>query len=241
MKGITAVISRLLMMVVTAIFYPLLMIGDLVATRVLRYCAGCCTRFEVGRQYDVAAIVVPTAGVERDAHGVWRPRLQTHRRVEFGLKVQSETGLPLIIVGGVREREGPAESEIAAVESKLSGPNIIVESTATNSAETGQVVAAIMAPGTRSSQTRPGAILVTSQHHIPRMAATLRRNGLAVFTAPVDSDSMPEFPLVLFVPHAFRESALVECLGIAWYLVRRHFALSDLLVSRPKEPRAGTL
>ena len=242
MKGLTAVIPRLIVLVVTAIFYPLLMTMNIVAARVVRYCAGCCTRFEIGRQYDVAAIVVPTAGLERDAYGAWRPSYQTRRRVEFGLKVQSQTGLPMIIVGGVRERDGPAESEVAAAENKLSGPNIIVESTAKNSAETGQVVAAIMATSTRwscPSQARPCAILVTSHHHIPRMAATLRSNGLEVVTAPVDSHSMPAFAFLLDVPRAFRELALRECLGIAWYLVRRHFTLSDLLAWRPKEPSAG--
>ena len=241
MKGLTTLLPRLIVVVVTAIFYPLLMILNIVAARVLRYCGGSCTRFEVGRQYDVAAIVVPTAGLERDAYGAWRPRLQTHRRVEFGRKVQYHMGLPMIIVGGVRERDGPAEAEVAAAENKLSGPNIIIESTAKNSAETGEVVVAIMATSARwscPSRARPGVILVTGHYHIPRMAATLRSNGLEVVTAPVESDSMLAFPFLLFVPHPFSGSALKERLGIAWYLVRRHFTLSDLLEWRPKDPSA---
>jgi len=225
---------------VTATFYPVLLVANVVAAHILRYCASCCTRFEASQQYDVAAIVIPTGGLERDSRGAWRPRLQTHQRVELGLTVQSQTGLPLIIVGGVRERGGPPESEVAVAENKLSSSNTIVENTAKNSAETGLAVAAIMSADARwsgSSHTRARVILVTSYHHIPRMAATLRSNGLEVFAAPVDPGSMPAFPFFLSVPHAFRESALGECFGIAWYLVRRHFKLSDLFCTGVWAPK----
>ncbi len=176
------------------------------------------------------AIVVPTAGIFADSEGRWWSSSDGIRRAVAGRRLQIETGLPLILIGGAPLGEGRAEAAVVAGQVGLAGARVIVEAEAGNSAETAAAVAKIM-DRLGGSQ----VVLVTSPLHVARMAASLRHAGLGVTIASAAPLARPDplGGLADFVPSAgalaASSAAVREYTAILWYLIEGHFRLIDLL------------
>ena len=173
------------------------------------------------------AIVVPTAGVFDDGTGSWWASSTSIQRVTLGMRVQERFGLPLILSGGSPVAGQPAEATIIGRQFNLAGRKVMVEDTARDSLETGLVVARMIknAPSRR-------VVLVTSDLHMARMAASLRHAGLAVLELPVPSSEYKFRGGGDFLPSsrglAISREAVREYFAILWYLATDRLDLLDL-------------
>lgn len=177
-----------------------------------------------------AAIVVPTAGVFADSEGGWWSSAASIRRAVAGRRLQRESGLPLILVGGAPFGEAETEAAVVVRQLRLSAAGVVVETEAKNSIESAAGVARIMG---RIGGDR--VVLVTSPIHIARMAASLRHQGLHVTAVAAVAPSRPSRlgRLAEYLPSAGglarSRAAVREYVGILWYLMAGHIRLIDLL------------
>ncbi len=175
----------------------------------------------------VQAILVPSGGTFDDGTGRWWPTSSSARRLTLGLRLQQQTGLPLILSGGSPQADQPPEAGTLAEHFGLRAPEVLLEPTARNTSETAAAVAAMLA-----DTPAPRVILVTSRTHIARMSAALRHHGidvLAVATgrSPRKAEDTPDFlPSALGLK--LTRAAFWEYMGIAWYLVTDRLDLQDL-------------
>ncbi len=193
-------------------------------------------RYEAGRTDPATldAVVVPLAGAFPDGAGRWWPLPGSVARTVRGQKLQRETGLPLMVLGGA-PLPGQSEPEALAIQRLIQlDADVSVESTARDSYETAQAVAAQLAGMTLLDRPRR-VLLVTGASHIMRMSASLRRFGVAVVAAPsayVDDPRLLRADILDFVPSARGMSnvraAWREFVGIGWYLVTGRIRLRDL-------------
>jgi len=191
-------------------------------------------RFDAAAPGDAVAIVVPTAGVFADSQGGWWPSAGSIRRAVAGQALAERSGLPLVLIGGRPLGEAESEAASTARQLGLSGPAVVIESSARNSAETAAAARLIAENlgGTR-------VVLVTSPIHVARMAASLRHVGLAVSAhapAPVLPPDQPLGALAPYLPSAKglarSRAAMHEYLGILWYLLNGDIAMADLELGR---------
>lgn len=196
--------------------------------------------YQAGATPAPAAILVPTGGIYADMTGVYWASSSSIRRAVAGKRLQQQTGLPLVVIGGAPNGESQAEAAVVARQVGLGGPSVILETGATNTAETAEAAALIL------GQLEGNAvILVTSPNHVARMAGALRHAGIWVTMAPIAAESS-EAPakagapgtvdddlLTLIIPSAdgfaHSSAALREYGAIVWYLFQGHLRLADVL------------
>lgn len=187
-------------------------------------------RFDAAAPGDAVAIVVPTAGVFADSQGGWWPSAGSIRRAVAGHALAERSGLPLVLIGG--NPLGEAESEAASVARQLGlgGSEVLIESSARNSAETAAAAHTIA-----EQLGGEHVVLVTSPVHVARMVASLRHAGLRVSAyapVPVAPPLQPLGALAPYLPSAGglarSRAAMHEYLGIAWYLLNGDIAMADL-------------
>lgn len=173
------------------------------------------------------AILVPSGGTIDDGAGRWWPSASSIVRLAAALRLRDRLGLPIILSGGSPKSDQPSEAETLAAHFGLQAPDIRLETTARNSSETAEAVAAMLA-----GAPNPRVILVTSATHVARMSAALRHHGVAVTVAVAaggdadpwaPSDFLPSYRGLKTSRGAFR-----EYLGLAWYLVTGRLNFEDL-------------
>ena len=216
----------------------LLVVGSLPVTgqTMLTILASGAPRYESGRTDPATldAVVVALAGAFPDSAGRWWPLPGSIVRTVRGQHLQRETGLPLMVLGGA-PLLGQSEPEAVAVQRLIQlAPDVSVESTARDSYETAQAVAAQLARMSLPDRPRR-VLLVTSNSHIMRMSASLRRFGVGVVGAPLayaEDRRLLRADILDFVPSARGMGnvrvALREFVGIGWYLVTGRIRLRDL-------------
>lgn len=171
-----------------------------------------------------SAILVPSGGTNDDGTGRWWPTLSSVRRLAVALELRDRLDLPVILSGGSPQPGQPPEAETLAAHFGLQASDIRLETTARNSSETAETVAAMLA-----GEPNPRVILVTSTTHIARMSAALRHHGIAVTAVGGDagswapSDFLPSYQGLKMSQGAFR-----EYMGILWYLATDRLNLEDL-------------
>lgn len=175
----------------------------------------------------VHMVVVPTAGIYDDESGGWWAGAESVRRAIAGSEVRAESDVPLALIGGVTTPGAPSEAEVVARVAGLSGDGVILETGATNSWQTGQAVARLLA-----ATPRPRVALVTSALHMVRMAAALRHAGIEVLGVPVGQTDLEFKGWEDGVP-GYRGLDLVrrtvhEYVAIVWYLATGRLAISDV-------------
>ena len=174
-------------------------------------------------------IVIPTAGAFEDLGGRWWPISDTIRRLSSGLLLRQTLGLPLIISGGPMVEGHLSEAAIAARLFALQeGPGIRLEQHSRNSYEAAARVAELLRP--------TGAevvLLVTTDLHMARMAASLRHQGIGVVGKPVRRPDYYQYTWSDAVPTNFGLTiwryALTEYAAIAWYLASGKISAADLV------------
>lgn len=182
----------------------------------------------------VHMIVVPTAGIYDDESGGWWAGAESVRRAVAGLEVQAAFDVPLALVGGVTTPGAPPEAEVVARVAGLAGDDVILETRAANSWQTGQMVARLLA-----ETPRPSVALVTSALHMARMAASLRHAGIEVLGVPVGQiylkfegwkDGVPGYRGL-----DLTRRTIHEYVAIVWYLATGRLAISDVFPPRARD------
>jgi len=180
------------------------------------------------------AIIVPLAGAYEDPAGRWWPMPGSVDRAVRGQQLQAETGYRLVVIGGAPLPNQTVAEAVALQRVIPLGANTLVESMARDTFETAKAVSALVR--TPAGENRPPrVIIVTGGPHVARMAASLRRFGIDVATAPPrryeDARIVRNFWLDL-VPSARGAGgvrrALHEYTGIGWYLVTGRIRPQDL-------------
>ncbi len=167
------------------------------------------------------AIVVLGSGVNIDAaeYGGDTASERSLTRLRYGVHVARQTGLPLLVTGGMLPRTSKSEAEIMAgiAESEFGIAVRWQESNSMDTADNARLSAAILkAAGVER------IVLVTHAFHMPRARQLFAAEGLSVVAAPTDFKGQNRQPLSVFdflpQPRAIQNSyyALHECIGIAW-------------------------
>ena len=135
---------------------------------------------QAGDGRELAAVVAPTAGTFDDGTGRWWAGKGSIQRVTAARELQKRLGIPLVVAGGSPLPGQPPEAATVAAELRLSGPGLLLETTARDTGETGAAVAALLVD-------RPvhRVLVVTNASHIARMSAAFRHHGFDVVAAPV--------------------------------------------------------
>ena len=184
---------------------------------------------DAGRPGRLAAIIVPTAGAYADSGGRWWPAQNTVHRTAAGLREQERYGVPLIIAGGRPGGLARAEADVIAEHYGVKGgENVIIETSARNSSETGQAVARLLGD---IGQRR--VLLVTSCSHYARMAASLRHFDLQVVRPATGCGQYALTGMGELVPgirgYKLTREAVREYVAILWYLYSGRLSVGDLL------------
>lgn len=147
-------------------------------------------------------------------------------RLRYGAKLHRETGLPLLVTGGIPD--GSSESEAAvmarALRDDFAVPVKWLEQTSDNTAQNAQLSARMLKQaGVRR------ILLITDAMHMPRSQMIFTQSGLQVVPAPTTFVSRAPLLPIDFVPGGtgFRLShyAMHEWLGLYWYRIRHGGAL----------------
>ena len=181
--------------------------------------------FVSGQKVD--AVLIPTAGVFRDATGRWWSTNTGVIRGARASQLGQELDVPLIVSGGSPWSEPVSEAKILFEQLDLDQGQVILEEESANTWDTARAVSRIMGEigGARVA-------LVTSPIHLKRTAASLRAQGLGV---SVVASIAPEKkrPAYRWVPSASAlgrsRSAFREYAAILYYLMRGYIKISDLV------------
>ncbi len=173
---------------------------------------------------DNDVIIILAGGIKARAKEYNRPDVGYFSllRLRYGAWLQKQTGLPIIVTGGI-ERGGMTEAElmkqVLQQEFAVSG-NIFVEGQSSNTLENAQFSQQIMA---QQGFSKP--LLVTSAFHMPRALLAFQQMGKTITAAPTgfqhsEIDYLPGD----FIPNSnsLRENylALHELIGFCWYKLR---------------------
>ncbi len=173
---------------------------------------------------DNDVIIILAGGIKAQAKEYNRPDVGYFSllRLRYGAWLQKQTGLPIIVTGGI-ERGGMTEAElmkqVLQQEFAVNG-KIFVERQSRNTLENAQFSQQIMA---EQQFSRP--LLVTSAFHMPRALLAFTHMGKNITAAPTgflhsEIDYIPGD----FIPNSksLRENylALHELMGFWWYKLR---------------------
>lgn len=142
----------------------------------------------------------------------------TLERLRYGVRLARATGLPLLVSGGVIQRDAPAVARSMAdvLEFDFELAPRWIEDRSRDTRENAEFTARVLSPDGVGS-----IVLVTHAWHMPRALAAFERRGLVVTPAPCGFRAPPDFDPSGFVPSgkALLESywGLHEWLGRAWY------------------------
>ena len=179
----------------------------------------------------VGAVVVPTGGAYEDIDGRWRPSFESVQRVGLASAMQAKLGIPLLVTGGTLRRNGISEARIVAETLGLETGQVWFDESARNTHENARALAL------RLNELKIGRVLmVTSFSHMPRMAASLRANGLQVYGKPVPAPEIESLSWRDLVPSnrglALSKAVSKVYAGLALYLLRGWVLPADLVGPR---------
>jgi uncharacterized SAM-binding protein YcdF (DUF218 family) len=172
------------------------------------------------------AIVVLSAGTIRRAPeygGASIPDYVALARLRYAAKLQHETGLPILVSGGIAslDRSGaPLAAGMArALREDFVTPVTWLEDQSINTAENAVESAKILLPAGRKR-----ILLVTDAMHMPRAERQFRRAGFDVVAAPTMFMRTTHPGLFDFLPTAEglrrAHDAVYEWIGLLWYRIR---------------------
>jgi uncharacterized SAM-binding protein YcdF (DUF218 family) len=184
------------------------------------------TQLDASRAAGAQAIVVLAAGRIKHAPeygGTDIPDYVGLARLRYAAKLQHETGLPILVSGGIVSLDGSGPTLAAGLASALredfGTPVEWLEARSTNTAENAMESAKILL-GTGGKR----VLLVTDAMHMPRAERQFRRAGFEVIAAPTMFMRVPSPGFFDFLPSAegLRRAhhALYEWIGLFWYRIR---------------------
>ena len=176
--------------------------------------------FEKGLKYSL--VLVPTAGIYKDAQNIWHPSSNTIMRVSRGEILAKELNIPLLISGGIINNQDI--SEASGVEKYLSYQNIVYDHKSKNSYETLLYLNEIY----KNTKPKERILIVTSPKHSMRMSLLLSSNGYSVSCFIEKLESKINF--YSFLPDSRTinsiNSSLYEYLAIIKYIFLKYISIS---------------
>ena len=145
-------------------------------------------------------------------------------RMRYGVKLQRETGKPILVTGGKPLGSSTAEALLmkSVLEQDFHVPVRWVEIDSNNTYES-----ALNSFQTLQKYGINRIYLVTHAWHMPRAAEIFRRVGFEVVEAPMAFPTRYETNLLAFLPRAesLQDSKIVvhELMGILWYQLKSSF------------------
>ncbi len=169
----------------------------------------------------ISHILVPTAGIYKDAKGVWHPSSDSMLRIKRAELLAEKLSVPMVISGGYLNPEKISEANV--MKSHITYKNTIYEINSKNSYETAINLKNVLTANNISAY-QP-LLLVTNSRHNLRMALSLRSQGYKVVSHK-NSTSF-ELKLSLFFPdaRASNNKVLYEYLAIFKYILKRYIEI----------------
>ena len=176
------------------------------------------------QQYKAGAIVILASEREKNAkeYGGDTVGANTLLRTRYGAFLQRETGLPILVTGGlVMEKEGKtlAQTMAESLKQDFSAGEAWVEDNSRTTAEH-----AFFSKKILSQKQVNRVFLVTQAWHMPRAVAIFEKAGLNVIPAPTAFKTGQPFEVSALLPgaHSINTThlALHEMLGLLWYKIR---------------------
>lgn len=149
------------------------------------------------------------------------PNYETLARLRYGARMQRQTGLPILVSGGMPDGSRVSEAVLMAnsLQEDFAVPVKWREETSDDTAQNAEFSSAIL----RQAGVRK-ILLVTSALHMPRAQMMFTQAGLEVVIAPTVFFSHERLTLRSFLPSAkgmYRSDyALHEWLGMLWFKIR---------------------
>ncbi|WP_211472350.1 YdcF family protein [Collimonas humicola] len=149
------------------------------------------------------------------------PNYQTLARLRYGAKLQRQTGLPILVSGGMPDGSRVSEAALMAnsLQEDFAVPVKWREEASNDTAQNAKFSAAILQPAGISK-----ILLVTDALHMSRAQIMFAKAGLEVVIAPTIFFSHERLTVRSFLPseESLRRSgyAMHEWLGILWFTLR---------------------
>jgi uncharacterized SAM-binding protein YcdF (DUF218 family) len=150
-----------------------------------------------------------------------RPGLLTLDRLRTAVTLQRRTGLPILVTGGIVERQAAPVGETMAqsLRDDFQAPARWVEAKSFDTWENARFSADILRPEGITS-----VYVVTNAWHMRRAVLAFEGTGLTVTAAPTPPDEIAPFEAEAWLPHASSwqrtYNALHEWIGLVWYRFR---------------------
>lgn len=175
--------------------------------------------FDINEKYSL--VLVPTAGIYKDAQNIWHPTSNTIMRASKGEDLAKELNIPLLVSGGILNNHGV--SEASAVEKYISYDNIIYDHKSKNSYETLLYLNKVF----KTSKSKAKILIVTSPKHSLRMSLLLSSNGYLVSCYVEELENVID--LYSFLPDSRAvnsiNASLYEYLAIIKYIFSKYINL----------------
>ena len=176
------------------------------------------------KQASAQAIVVLSASRYKNApeYGEDTVGNNTLLRLRYGVYLQRQTGLPMLVSGGhVLDRDGDSLAQVMAnsLRDDFQVENVWLEDKSRTTAENAQLRKQLLAEKNIDT-----VFLVTHASHMPRAMAIFEKQGLTVIAAPTRFYVMSDNWFLLLLPNAGAMGgsylALHEMVGQLWYALR---------------------
>ena len=176
---------------------------------------------EYTKDTKILLVLVPTAGIFKDVQSRWHPSSNTILRVAQGEILAKQLNKPLLISGGVLNKDGV--SEASAVKNILSYKNVIYDEYSKNSYETVLNLQNLI----KKNNTKEKILIVTSPKHALRMSLLLSSNGFLFSRFKEEFNNTID--IYSFIPDVRSinsiNASLYEYMAIIKYIFKRYIII----------------
>ncbi|MDH5182114.1 MAG: YdcF family protein [Gammaproteobacteria bacterium] len=176
---------------------------------------------ELTTQQAGAIVILGGGRYSGPEYGAETVSVGTLQRLRYGIWLQDQTGLPILVSGGSPQAEPVPEAHLMAqtLQSAFHRKAQWLEEKSRNTQEN-----AIFSQQLLQKSGIKRIFLVTHANHMPRSAAAFRQAGFEVIPAPLGFHARQPLSLLDFLPSgralADSRTAGHELLGRLWYLLR---------------------
>ena len=172
---------------------------------------------------NIKLILVPTAGIEKDPMGQWRPTRTSSNRLLEAYKVAKNTSMPILLSGGFTKKEAPSEAFVINNFHKI--PNVQLDQNSKNTYETAINNKDICSKGKNL------ILLVTSKIHTLRSYLTFKSHGCNILVLNNSFDLKLSSLLPALYGYANLNSVVYEYIGLMYYIFTNKINLINLISS----------
>ena len=176
---------------------------------------------EYTKDNKILLVLVPTAGIFKDVQSRWHPSSNTILRVAQGELLAKQLNKPLLISGGVLNKDGVSEAN--EEKNILSYKNVIYDEYSKNSYETVFNLQNLI----KTNNTKEKILIVTSPKHALRMSLLLSSHGFLFSRFKEEFNNT--INIYSFIPDVRSinsiNASLYEYMAIIKYIFRRYIII----------------